>query len=156
MTTRLEMNRVMDENDWLREELADAQRQLQEAVLELEDLREFKAQRDFEDEIKQIGSKSEVRPITPSKIPVGNWRVEEEKDINRALNGSRSASPAPSRIPTATTGRARSSAYKALMEKESAKKAQMLRSPSGSQLKQRPPQYFKLANGSNKSKIPGR
>ena len=31
---------------------------------------------------------ADLRPITPSKIPVGAWRAEEEKAINRALNGS--------------------------------------------------------------------
>ena len=52
----------------------------------------------------------DLRPITPSKIPVGAWRAEEERAITRALNGSmdsnrqsggeRSVSPAPpSRIP---------------------------------------------------------
>ena len=28
-----------------------------------------------------------LKPVTPSKIPVGSFRVEEEKAINRALNG---------------------------------------------------------------------
>ena len=49
-----------------------------------------------------------MKPVTPSKIPVGSFRVEEEKAINRALNGhhdsnrqsSRASSPTPpSRIP---------------------------------------------------------
>ena len=50
---------------------------------------------------------ADIRPVTPSKIPVGAFRVEEEKAINRALNTvpgqpspERSTSPAPpSRIP---------------------------------------------------------
>ncbi len=51
----------------------------------------------------------DLRPITPSKIPVGAWRAKEERAITRALNGSLdsnrqsgelSVSPVPpSRIP---------------------------------------------------------
>ena len=158
-TVRLEMGRVMDENDWLREELADTQRKLQEALLEVTQLQEEKAKWEFEEELRNIGNESNVRPITPSKIPVGSWRVEEEKDINRALNGGdkvRSASPAPSKIPI--LGRARSSAYRAVMEKEQAKKASGSAaaaggaSAGGQQLKR--PQYFKL--NANRTKIPAR
>ena len=29
-----------------------------------------------------------LKPVTPSKIPVGNFRVEEEKAINRAITGA--------------------------------------------------------------------
>ena len=54
-----------------------------------------------------------MKPVTPSKIPVGSFRVEEEKAINRALNGhhdsnrepSRATSPSPpSRIPKFSGG----------------------------------------------------
>ena len=50
----------------------------------------------------------ELKPVTPSKIPVGHFRLEEEKAINRVLNGkdsnrmvnsNRSSSPSSSRIP---------------------------------------------------------
>ena len=158
-TMRLEMGRVMDENDWLREELADTQRKLQEALLEVTQLQEEKAKWEFEEELRNVGTESNARPITPSKIPVGSWRVEEEKDINRALNGEkvRSASPAPSRIPK--LGRARSSAYRAVMEKEQARKTAGASAgasgggATGGQLKR--PQYFKL-NANRTTKIPAR
>ena len=55
---------------------------------------------------RKIEKEANLKPVTPSKIPVGSFRVEEEKAINRALNGqqdsnrksSRGSSP-PSRIP---------------------------------------------------------
>ena len=61
-------------------------------------------------QLRKSEQEADLRPITPSKIPVGAWRAEEEKAINRALNGSmdsnrdeRSVSPNPpptvSRIP---------------------------------------------------------
>ena len=59
--------------------------------------------------MRRSQQEADLRPITPSKIPVGAWRAEEEKAINRALSGDspdnktlpdRSVSPAPpSRIP---------------------------------------------------------
>ena len=63
-------------------------------------------------QVRRGEQEADLRPITPSKIPVGAWRAEEEKAINRALNGpigsmdsnrqssERAISPAPpSRIP---------------------------------------------------------
>ena len=63
-------------------------------------------------QVRRGEQEADLRPITPSKIPVGAWRAEEEKAINRALNGpngsmdsnrqssERAVSPAPpSRIP---------------------------------------------------------
>jgi hypothetical protein len=60
-------------------------------------------------QVRKSEQEVDLRPITPSKIPVGAWRAEEERAITRALNGSldsnrqsgeRSVSPAPpSRIP---------------------------------------------------------
>ena len=75
-----------------------------------------------------------IRPVTPSKIPVGKYRVEMETDINRAmLNGSngiggsdsnrtsRSTSPTPvSRIPVGHW-RNKTTAYKNLMERQEKK-----------------------------------
>ena len=75
-----------------------------------------------------------IRPVTPSKIPVGKYRVEMEADINRAmLNGtngfggsdsnrtSRSTSPTPvSRIPVGSW-RDKTTAYKKLLEKQKEK-----------------------------------
>ena len=157
-TLRLEMGRVQDENDWLRDELAETQRRMREALLELTDLQEEKRRWDFEDELRSAGSESNARPITPSKIPVGAWRVEEERDINRALNGepisrSRAASPAPSRIPVAGGGwRAKSGAYRTLMEKEMAKKTP----PAAAATKASGKRYFKLNAASNRPKIPTR
>ena len=82
------MGRIVDENDWLRDELSDTQRRLMEAEAELAELREEKKQREFMDELKSLNeSAANIRPITPSKIPVGRYRVEQEKDINRAMSG---------------------------------------------------------------------
>ncbi len=151
-TLILEMGRVQDENDWLREELALVQQRLQEAHLELADLREEKNRWEFEEELRSNTTESNTRPVTPSKIPVGAWRVEEEKDINRALNGEkRSISPAPSRIPVGGW-RARTSAYKNLMEKESKKKSES----TGESAKR---QYFNInaaTQRNGRSKIPSR
>ena len=96
-----------------------------------------------------------IRPVTPSKIPVGKYRVEIEKDINRAmLNGtngngggsdsnrtSRSTSPTPvSRIPLGNW-RNKATAYRKLMERQEKKEM----SDSSERNKR---QYFKL-NGQN-------
>lgn len=135
-TLRLEMGRVQDENEWLREELSDTQRQLQEALAELAELKEEKKQWQFQEEIRLMSEVKDVRPVTPSKIPVGSWRVEEEKDVNRALSGSssrsRATSPAPSRIPVGGW-RGKLSVYKSVMEKQEAaseKKKTSVRKPS--------------------------
>ena len=163
-TLRLEMGRVQDENDWLREELGETQKMLQEAAAELEELREQKRQWEFEEELKAAASETNLRPITPSKIPVGGWRVQEEKAINRALNGggggggggeskSRAVSPGPSRIPMGNW-RSKLSVYKKVMdrreeEEDSSKKQSKL-----------PRKYFNLNASSNlsrsRSKIPSR
>jgi len=129
-TLRLEMGRVQDENEWLREELTEMQRQVQEALAELAELKEEKKQWQFQEEIRLMSEIKDVRPVTPSKIPVGSWRVEEEKDVNRALSGipmpsgagtsrSRATSPAPSRIPVGGW-RNKLSVYKSVMEKQEA------------------------------------
>jgi hypothetical protein len=62
--------------------------------------------------VRKTEEEVDLRPIIPSKIPVGAWRAEEERAINRALNwsldsnrqsGERSGSPAPpSKIPKYT------------------------------------------------------
>jgi len=110
--TRMEMSRIRDENEWLREELGDTERRLEEALAALACVQEEKKQWQFMEEVRNKETESSLRPVTPSKIPVGAFRVEEEKAINRALsnssNGSmdsnrrsteRALSPAPSRIP---------------------------------------------------------
>jgi len=111
---RLEMRRVKDENDWLREELEDTEKRLEDALARLAGLEEEKKQWLFMEEVRKNEKEADLRPVTPSKIPVGAFRVEEEKAINRALNGGpangsmdsnrqsseRAVSPAPpSRIP---------------------------------------------------------
>jgi len=113
---RLEMRRVKDENDWLREELEDTERRLEEALTRLAGLEEEKKHWVFMEGVRKSEAEADIRPVTPSKIPVGSFRVEEEKAINRALTGSnngvmdsnrrsseRAISPAPpptiSRIP---------------------------------------------------------
>jgi hypothetical protein len=166
-TLRLEMGRVNDENDWLREELGDTQKSLQDAVAELETLREEKRKWEFEEELKMAGAEASVRPITPSKIPVGSWRVEEEKEINRALNGdmhsstssssakSRAVSPAPSRIPLGGW-RSKLSVYKKVMDKKEEQDQQSNTRKNSKMSKQ----YFNLNSHSSRnlsrsrSKIP--
>lgn len=111
---RLEMRRVKDENDWLREELEDTEKRLEDALARLAGLEEEKKHWLFMEEVRKNEKEADLRPVTPSKIPVGAFRVEEEKAINRALNGGpangsmdsnrqsseRAVSPAPpSRIP---------------------------------------------------------
>merc|ERR1719232_2339803 len=78
--TKMEMRRVKDENDWLREELEDAMSRLAQ-------LEEEKKHWDFMEETRRNEKEANLKPVTPSKIPVGSFRVEEEKAINRALNG---------------------------------------------------------------------
>lgn len=152
---RLEMGRVSEENEWLREELSDTQKRLIEAEAELAEIKEEKAQWTFMEELKNMNEVN-IRPVTPSKIPVGKYRVEIEKDINRAmLNGtngnsgggsdsnrtSRSTSPTPvSRIPVGHW-RNKTTAYKKLMERQEKKDLS-----NSSERNKR--QYFKL-NGQN-------
>lgn len=149
---RLEMSRISDENDWLREELTDTQRKLQEAYAELTELQEEKRKWEFQEELKNI-SENNVRPITPSKIPVGNWRVEEEKAINLALDPNsvvkkeRSASPAPSRLPVGAW-RSKLSTYSKVMEKKDLQE----KSDRGARMNKR--SYFKL--NAPATKIPSR
>ena len=38
-------------------------------------------------QVRRSELEADLRPVTPSKIPVGAFRVEEEKAINRALTG---------------------------------------------------------------------
>jgi len=163
-TLRLEMGRVQDENEWLREELNDTQKQLQEALAEVAGLKEEKKQWEFQEEIRNMKpettSSAVMRPVTPSKIPVGNFRVEQEKEINRALSGSsdggnsrsRATSPNPSRIPVGGW-RNKLSVYKRVMEKQEAtteeakkKNATVVRKSN----------YFKLNAPARAPKIPTR
>lgn len=169
-TLRLEMGRVQDENEWLREELSDTQKQLQEALAELAEIREEKKQWQFQEELRAMSesvTSNAMRPMTPSKIPVGSWRVEEEKDINRALssknglsNGetrSRATSPAPSRIPLGGW-RNKLSVYKKVMEKQEADekaKASEKKKTSSASL-HRKGHYFKLNAPARAPKIPTR
>merc|ERR1719323_1379371 len=104
--TKMEMKRVKGENDWLREELEDTEKRLEDALSRLAQLEEEKKHWDFMEATRKNEKEATLKPVTPSKIPVGSFRVEEEKAINRALNGNgqtdsnRAASPPPpSRIP---------------------------------------------------------
>ena len=60
---------------------------MQEALADLAVLQDEKKEWEFREELKTI-NEINVRPVTPSKIPVGSWRVEEEKELNRALAGN--------------------------------------------------------------------
>jgi len=82
------MGRIKDENDWLREELEDTEKRLEDAILRVTELEEEKKHWVFMEEVKKLETAADLKPVTPSKIPVGSFRVEEEKAINRALNGS--------------------------------------------------------------------
>merc|ERR1712223_1179746 len=164
-TLRLEMGRVQDENEWLREELNGTQRQLQEALAELAGIKEEKKQWQFQEEIRNMSesqsSAAVMRPVTPSKIPVGSWRVEEEKDINRALSGgsdggnsrSRATSPNPSRIPVGGW-RNKLSVYKRVMEKQEATTEATKKKNASSVV--RKSNYFKLNAPARAPKIPTR
>ena len=117
------------------------------------EIREEKAQWTFMEELKNMNELN-IRPVTPSKIPVGKYRVDFEKDINRALLGgtnenggtdsnrtSRSTSPTTvSRIPVGHW-RNKTSAYKKLMERQEKKELS-----NSSDRNNR--QYFKF-NGQN-------
>ncbi len=154
-TLRLEMGRVQDENDWLREELAAAQQRAQEAELELAELREEKRRWDFEEELRSTVTETQARPVTPSKIPVGSWRVEEEKELNRALNGERP--PPPSRIPMGNWRSKAGSTYKSVMERQESQKLNATKAAAAVAAGQgRKGQYFKLNAAKSASKIPSR
>ena len=77
---------------------------MEDALSRLAQLEEEKKHWDFMEETRRQEKEATLKPVTPSKIPVGSFRVEEEKAITRALNGqadsNRAASPPPpSRIP---------------------------------------------------------
>lgn len=94
--TRMEMRRVKDENDWLREELEDTEKRLEEALSRLAGLEEEKKHWQFLEQTRRNEKEANLKPVTPSKIPVGSFRVEEEKAINRALNGHHDSNRQPS------------------------------------------------------------
>ena len=133
---------------------------LQEALADLAVLQDEKKQWEFQEELKSI-NEINVRPVTPSKIPVGSWRVEEEKELNRALAGSnglldsnrrstdRSASPAPSKIPIGGW-RGKLTVYKKVMESQEEVKSKNATAATRS----RQGQYFKLNASKTPSKIP--
>lgn len=165
-TLRLEMGRVQDENEWLREELNDTQRQLQEALAELAGIKEEKKQWEFQEEIRNMKpettSSAVMRPVTPSRIPVGAFRVEQEKEINRALSGSsdsvgnsrsRATSPNPSRIPVGGW-RGKLSVYKRVMEKQEATTEEAKK--KSATVTARKSNYFKLNAPARAPKIPTR
>ena len=160
---QLEMASLKDENEWLRAELSSAQESLLEASLEVTELQEERRAWVFERELQRGLAEAEgALKVAPSRIPVGSWRVEEERDLNkRALSGD--VGPChllapPSKIPTvAGSWRSRAgAAYQSLMEKEGKKKSMIpgiASSPSGKR-----GQYFKLNGGGTggTSKIPVR
>ena len=133
-------------------------RQLQEALVELAEIKEEKKQWQFQEELRNMVSEVSVRPMTPSKIPVGSFRVEAEKDINRALNGgghdsrSRASSPAPSKIPVGGW-RSKLSVYKSVMEKQEAANVAAKKKTSSAAKKGN---YFKLNAPSRLPKVPSR
>jgi len=112
---KLNIMRAKEDNDWLRDELEDVEKRLEEALVKLTGFEEEKKHWIFMEEVRLSELEADIRPVTPSKIPVGAFRVEEEKAINRALSAGpadsnrqeveRSTSPvAPSRIPKFGSG----------------------------------------------------
>ena len=84
--SKLEMMRVKDENVWMSQELEDVETRLEDALAKLAGLEEEKNHWLFMEEVRLSEQEADIRPVTPSKIPVGAFRVEEEKAINRALS----------------------------------------------------------------------
>ncbi len=169
-TLRLEMGRVQDENDWLREELANMQAKYSEAALELVGLQEEKKAWQFEEELRKEEKEKEnnIRPVTPSKIPVGSWRVEEEKEVNRVMNGGEKPQ-AKSMIPQGSWRTKAGTAYKKVMEKQELQNGQLSRSKligrsngnlsvaaAGGGGARGKGTYFKLNAAKSMSKIPSR
>jgi len=132
--TKMEMRRVKDENDWLREELEDTEKRLEDALSRLAQLEEEKKHWDFMEETRRNEKEATLKPVTPSKIPVGSFRVEEEKAINRALtvhnDSNRAVSPPPpsripkffSKIPSSNYMRVKEKMEKAANEKSEAQR----------------------------------
>jgi len=86
-----QLERVKEENEWLREELEEAERKLEETLARLAGLEVEASHGQFLDEVKRSEEAADSWEVAPSKIPVGAFRVEEERAINRAL--SRPSSP---------------------------------------------------------------
>merc|ERR1711971_780205 len=80
-----------EENEWLREELEEAERKLEETLTKLAGLEVEASHGQFLNEVKRSEEEADSWAVAPSKIPVGAFRVEEERAINRAL--SRPSSP---------------------------------------------------------------
>lgn len=162
---RMEMRRMQDENEWLREELEDTEKRLEDALARLAGLEEEKIHWTFMEEVRKGEQEADLRPITPSKIPVGAWRAEEEKAINRALNGpnngtidsnrqstERALSPAPpSRIPKFSLKLGNN--YKAVQEK--IEKANNEREEKGRKMRGKR-HKLTLTPATSHSKIPSR
>jgi len=161
---RLEMRRIQDENEWLREELEDTEKRLEDALSRLAGLEEEKIHWTFMEEVRKTEQEADLRPITPSKIPVGAWRAEEEKAINRALNGpvgamdsnrqstERAVSPVPpSRIPKFSFKLGNN--YKAVQEK--IEKANNEREEKGRKMRGKR-HKLTLTPATSHSKIPSR
>jgi hypothetical protein len=53
-------------------------------------------------QVRKSEQEVDLRPITPSKIPVGAWRAKEERAITRALSSSLDSNR-PSRVGCALT-----------------------------------------------------
>lgn len=86
----VELLKIKDENDWLREELEETERRLEDVLSTIAALEIDKQHHHFIQETKVSEQEADIKPVVPSKIPVGSFRVEEEKRINRALSRDRS------------------------------------------------------------------
>merc|ERR1719500_848653 len=85
----IELSKIKDENDWLREELEETEKRLEDVLTTIAVLEIRKQQHQFIQETKIHEQEADIKPVVPSKIPVGSFRVEEEKRINRALSRDR-------------------------------------------------------------------
>lgn len=87
----LQLVKIKDENDWLREELEEAERRLEDVLANIAGLEVEQEQHLLMQEARQLEQEADTKPVVASKIPVGSFRVEEERRINRALSRERSS-----------------------------------------------------------------
>ena len=52
---------------------------------------DHKVRKIFELQARTLEQEADSKPVVPSKIPVGSFRVEEERRINRALSRERTS-----------------------------------------------------------------
>jgi len=99
---KMEMKRIKGENEWLREELKDTESKLEETLCRLVELEEEKKHHDFMSQLQKLEKESPIKPVTPSKIPIGSFKSGNNNTDTRDSNILASSSlppPASSKIP---------------------------------------------------------